>query len=904
MRDFRLIIVVLIILLLFFSNSISVFYTDWLWFEDLQLESVFWYRVLAKSSIFAISFIFVFFLAYLNILPTLKRGPFARVIPLGSEALWVRYREIFQKFFKLIALAAVGAIALIQAARAAASWETVILFLNRTTSGFKVPVFNLDASFFLFSLPFFSELLDWLLTSFLLIFALVAGGYFLRSVAGTLQTFRLTFSWYKEHFYVILASISLIEAARLYLGSYKRAYSGLGAIYGPSYTDVHVIIPALRISAILFVALSIFLVYASVRGVSWNRPLAAAAFVVGFSLVSIYLYPSAYQAYVVTPNELSRERPYIGHHIRSTRYAYDLERFRKISYPPASEITRETIEKSRSTIENIRLWDWRPLLSSYNQLQAIRGYYTFKDIDLDRYEIGGRIRQVALAARELSHENLPERAKTWINLHLKYTHGYGLAISPVNEITREGLPFFFLKDIPGETRHDVFKLERAQIYFGELTDTYAIVNTKEKEFDYPAGDENVYTTYQGKAGIKLDSILKKLAFATRFGTLKIVLSSEITPESKIIFDRNIIGRAKKIAPFLLYDKDPYPVVVSGRIFWILDAYTYSSFFPYSQPYEDGRFNYIRNSVKVVIDAYEGTTDFYIWDKADPVVRAYQKAFPKIFKSRDQMPKEIEKHLRYPEDYFLIQAKMLAVYHIKQPDVFYNREDQWEIAKEIYDVGEQEVQPYYVIMQLKEAPYEFKKPEFLLMLPFTPRGKNNMVAWIFVSSDAPHYGQGAIYTFLKGKLVYGPLQIESRINQDPYISQQITLWNQAGSRVIRGNLLVIPIDGAILYVEPLYLQSEQSQIPELKRVVVATEDKVVMDETIENAISQIVGSKPPEKKEEKPTSPEITKIKTVEDLKKLFIELEKALKQGEYEVFGRKLKEIKEMLFRGETTLTL
>ncbi len=897
MRDFRFVIIVLLVLLLFFSTSISIFYTDWLWFKDLNLESVFWYRIFTRSGIFIISFFFVFILGYLNVFPTLKREQYARVIPLGSEAFWIRYRDIFQKFFKLIALAAVVIIALVQAASAASSWEVVVLFLNRISAGVRVPIFNIDASFFLLELPFYSKLLDWFMTTLLLVFGLVAGAYFLRSVAGTLQSFRLTFSWYKEHFYILLSLISFTESLRLYLGVYKRAYSTLGAIYGPSYTDVHAIMPALRISAILFVGLGLYFGYAAFKGILWSGPIAATSIIIGFSLASIYLYPSFYQSYVVSPNELSRERPFIKYHIDLTRYAYDLDRFSEISYPPASVITKETVEKNQSTIENIRLWDWRPLLSTYNQLQTIRTYYTFRDIDLDRYVIEGRLKQVALAVRELSHENLSERAKTWINLHLKYTHGYGLAISPVNEVTGEGLPVFYLKDIPGETSYDIFELKTPQIYFGEQTDTYAIVNTKEKEFDYPAWDKNVYTVYKGKAGISLDSRLKRLAFAIRFGTLKIILSSEITPDSRIIFDRNIVERVKKIAPFLLYDRDPYPIVMKGKVYWILDAYSHSPYFPYSQPNETETFNYIRNSVKVVIDAYEGTTEFYIWDKKDPIVRTYQRAFPKIFKSKELMPEEIEKHLRYPEDYFLTQSKMLAVYHIKQPDVFYNREDQWEIAKEVYDVGQQEVQPYYVVMQLKEAPYRFEKPEFLLMLPFTPRGKNNMVAWVFVSSDVPNYGRGAVYTFLKGKLVYGSLQIESRINQDPYISQQITLWNQAGSRVIRGNLLVIPINGAILYVEPLYLQSEQSQIPELKRVVVATEDKVIMSENIENSLSQIVEGRLSEEETERAPTEE----KAIQSLKGLFLELERALKNGEFDVFGEKLKEIRRMLFGEETT---
>lgn len=907
MNTLRIVVLVILFLIIAFSTSISIFYTDLLWFQDLGLNAVFWFRVWFKAILFLASFLVAFAVIEGNLWPAFRQGSMAVVIPMGRmQDFWLRYRETFRRYFTALFSAAAALFALVQAGKIVSNWETVALYLNRQTTGKVVPVFGLDTGFFLFSLPFYSLVADWLFSLLIVTIALVSVAYFLRSVAGTLQSFRVTFAWFKEHFYGLLAALSLVEAARLYLGSYYTAYSPRGAVFGPAYADVHATIPGFRLAAAAFALLGVFFVYSAFASVSWRQPLTAFGLALAVTVGAAYIYPSIIQAYVVAPSELTRERPYIEHHIAMTRAAYDLERFNEIPHEPPGPVTAKALDENRATLESVRLWDWRPLLSTYQQLQAIRTYYVFSDIDLDRYPIGGRPRQLAVAVRELSSDNIPERARTWINVHLKYTHGYGLVANPVNEVAQEGLPVFFARNIPVEASYPALAVKRPQIYFGELTNEYAIVGTKEKEFDYPSGDRNIYTRFAGKSGVQLSSYLRKLAFAIRFGTLKILLSSEITPESRVLFDRQIVRRAEKIAPFLTYDRDPYPVALDGSIVWVLDAYTTSNRFPYAQPYGDGSFNYLRNSVKVVIDAYTGETTFYVWDDTDPILAAYRRVFPSIFKDRATMPEGIVSHLRYPEDLFRVQATMLTTYHMRDPDVFYNREDQWDIAREIFDTSTVDVDPYYVIMQLPErsgAPFRFEKPEFLTMLPFTPRGKSNMISWLFVSSDPPHYGMGGYFVFGKGKLVYGPLQIESRIDQDPVISQQITLWNQAGSRVIRGNLLVIPLDGSLLYVEPLYLQSEQSQIPELKRVIVASEDRVQMAESLDSALAALVGRSGTETTQEAQQPGGATGGADIARLRELFSAMEESLKRGDYARFGASLEELKRALFPPATTQT-
>ncbi len=561
------------------------------------------------------------------------------------------------------------------------------------------------------------------------------------------------------------------------------------------------------------------------------------------------LYPAVVQRFIVAPNELAAERPFIAHAIAFTRYAFGLDNIRERDFSASGTLTPQVLEANQATIQNIRLWDWRPLLTTYSQLQEIRLYYTFNDVDVDRYLIGGQLRQVMLAARELDTDQLPEQAQTWINRHLIYTHGYGVVVSPVNEFTREGLPLLLVRDIPPKADDPALEVTRPEIYFGEVTRDYAIVHTTEPEFDYPSGDQNIYTRYEGPAGVPLGGFFRRLLFALRFGHSQILFSSAIQPESRILYHRQIGERVQMLAPFLWYDPDPYPVIADGRIIWLWDAYTWSNSFPYSEPFSG--VNYIRNSVKVAIDAYTGETTFYVVDPTDPIIRVYQSIFPTLFVPGEQMPRVLREHWRYPEQLFRIQAAAYAVYHMEDPQVFYNKEDLWAAPTEIGLQGEEEMAPYYVVMQVPGA----DEVEFLLIRPYVPNGRRNMIAWLYADSDGEDYGLMEVFKFPKQELIYGPMQIEARFDQDPYISQQLTLWNQHGSQVIRGNLMVIPVDDALIYVEPLYLQAATGRFPELKRVLVAYGDRVAMEESLKGALLQALGvAEAPPPQETGPVAP--------------------------------------------------
>ncbi len=605
------------------------------------------------------------------------------------------------------------------------------------------------------------------------------------------------------------------------------------------------------------------------------------------------------QQYVVRPNELTKETPYIKNNIEFTRLAYGLNHVEEKDFPVTQQISYKDIQQNRSTIENIRLWDRRPLIQTYKQLQEIRLYYDFKSVDVDRYHFQ-RYTQVALAARELPPSQIPSRARTWVNTHLKFTHGYGLVMNPVNVVTPEGMPNFIVKDIPPHA--DVpLTVTRPEIYYGEETDEYAIVHTKTKEFDYPKGDENVYTSYAGKGGVRISNLFRRLVYAWDFSDIKILLTGYITGQSRIMYHRIITERDRTIAPFLGYDSDPYLVVgKDGKLYWIHDAYTTTNMYPYSEPLtqtaQGGRgLNYIRNSVKVVIDAYNGDVTYYVVNPKDPIIQTYEKIFPHLFKSLDEIPPFLKKHFRYPTDLFLIQAKIYNVYHMTDPQVFYNQEDYWSIPNEVYQDTEQPMFPYYIIMKLPDG----KSEEFILMLPLTPSKKNNMVAWMCARCDAPNYGELIVYKLPKEKLIYGPMQIEARINQKPDISSELTLWGQKGSRVIRGNLLIIPIEHSFIYVEPIYLQSEQSQMPELKRVVTAFGEKLEMRQTLDDALRAIFSA---ESVPALATEQAVAGIQPQQTLPQMaakalehYNRAKDYLKKGDWTGYGRELNQLQQIL---------
>jgi len=605
------------------------------------------------------------------------------------------------------------------------------------------------------------------------------------------------------------------------------------------------------------------------------------------------IYPSLVQKFKVVPNEIVLEKPFLEQNIKYTRMAYRLSAVEDREFPAEESLTREDLRRNDLTIKNIRLWDHAPLLSTYGQLQEIRTYYKFQDVDNDRYTINGEYRQVMLSPRELSYRALP--ARTWINEHLTYTHGYGAVLGPVNRISREGLPEFFIKDIPPVSSTNI-KITRPEIYYGETSNEYVFVRTKRPEFDYPVGEKNVYSRYEGKGGVPL-SFWRKLIFAVRFGSFTILLSDDITSESRVMYYRKINERVSRVAPFVRLDPDSYLVISSeGRLLWFLDGYTVTDWFPYSEP-TGNLGNYIRNSIKVVVDAYDGTVKLYISDPTDPIIQTYAKIFPGVLKPLEEMPADLRSHIRYPPGLLNIQARMYSTYHMQDAQVFYNKEDLWSIPRKSGAGGERDMEPYYTIMRLPDG----KKEEFVLLLPFTPSKKDNMSAWMAGRCDAPHYGELVVYIFPKQKMVYGPRQIEARIDQEAEISKQLSLWNQRGSQVIRGNLLAIPIEKSILYVEPLYLAAEKGQLPELKRVIVAFGNSLAMEENLELSLQRVFGGELIREKEPSKVTVAAVPQKEKSDRQIAgealanYRRAQELLRQGNWGGYGEELKKMEEVL---------
>ena len=890
------------------SRQIAGIFTDILWFDSLGYLDTFLIPISWKVLVGLIAGLASFVFLYANLgFAARSIGRSRRIAERFPDAPPGQIAGSIRRTFLVLAIV----VAVLAGVAMSSQWMTVQSFLNRTAAGILDPLFNIDVGFYLFNLPFHLTVYRLLIS---LVVMTLAGSLILYVFSGSVPVTGL---WTGEGEGAAKFHLGFLAAAALFLKAWgyriqglSLVYSERGVVFGPSFTDVHALLPGLRVLTVLAIILGVLvLVGVFVR----SRKLLITTFVV-FVVGSVVLgsiFPNLVQKFAVEPSELSRETPYIAHNIESTRRAFGLGKTDVKSLDVNHDLTFEKLtEEHRDTIENIRLWDWRSLGQTYGQLQEIRAYYDFCDIDLDRYQVGDRTRQMALSARELSVALLPTQAKTWVSQHLVYTHGYGLAMSPTNEVSREGLPKFVIADIPPRSSHPGFDVMRPEIYFGEKTDDYVIVNTDAKEFDYPEGDSNAYAVYEGTGGIKLSSLMRRIAFALRFGSSKLLFSSDIGSESRVLFDRNIRDRVKKIAPFLSYDEDPYLVLVDGRLFWIWDAYTMSDLYPYSQPVQEG-FNYIRNSVKVVIDAYNGDVTFYLFDPSDPIAGTLSKIFKSLFKPFDDMPDALKAHVRYPADLFEIQARVLCLYHMTAPDTFYNRGDNWEFPVEVYGQERVEVSPYYVFMK---TPGE-EQAEYLLILPFVPSGKDNMIGWLMARCDVPRLGELVLYTFPKDRLVYGPMQIESRIDQHPEISQALTLWSQRGSKVVRGNLLVIPIERSLLYVEPLYLLAERSELPELRRVLVAFGDSVAMEDTLEEALRSVFASasgtvrKAEAAEAREDVEPTVEDVVTeiddpavhvtvqalVKDAVKTYEEADEYLSQGDFTGFGESLAKLGKLL---------
>lgn len=714
--------------------------------------------------------------------------------------------------------------------------------------GQRDPLFGLDISFYVFSLPVYSFGLGIIKILILLSLIGCAITYILR---GSLKLSGLFGKPKKLHDAYSAESIQSDRKAMLHIGIllflfltatavgahlsiYDLLISQKGLVFGAVFTDANVLVPILRVSVFIYGLSAILALFYGISG--RIVPLLGAIFLTIIVGIASSVIPSIFQKFVVAPNELVKETAFIKNNIIASRKAYGLDKVEEREITADKSITAADIMANNLTVKNVRLWDRDPLLSTFSQIQEIRTYYEFASVDNDRYKINNEIRQIMLSPRELSSDSLPN--KNWINEKLTFTHGYGVAAGPVNQVTPEGLPVLFVKDLPPKSEVDELDVNRPEIYYGEILNDYVLVNTKSKEFDYPKGEDNVYTAYAGKGGVEINSPLRRILYALRFGSLKLFLSGDVTDKSRIIYNRNVKERVGRIAPFLDYDRDPYLVISDGRLRWILDAYTSTDRYPYSQPLlmNGTRINYIRNSVKVVIDAYDGSIDFYQSDPDDPIIKTYAKIFPKTFHKLSDMPKSLIEHIRYPEDIFTLQTAIYTTYHMEDPQIFYNKEDQWEIPAIAQGDDKQTMDPRHLIMKL---PGE-KKEEFILMLPFTPRAKDNLSAWMVARNDAEQYGKLVVYRFPKDKLVFGPKQIIGRINQDAQISQQISLWDQTGSQVIQGPLLVIPIEESLVYVRPLYLKATTGKIPELKRVIVAYGNKIAMEETLDAGLAKIFG----------------------------------------------------------------
>ncbi len=827
-----------IIIVLYLLGLFINYYGDWLWFHNLGYGSVFNTMILSQVVSFVLFFVIFVLFAAVQVNLSYKWGaltrnnrflreddPRALILPLyrGKRVFW--FWAAVTVFFGIV-----------MASSASGHWNEFLQFIHPSKFGVTEPIFGKDAGFYIFRLPVYEFLTGWYLFMVVLSAVMVLFSYYLDNAFGMQgNTFHVS-PRVKNHLIQLSAFFGLGIAALFLVKLYNLLYSSNGVAYGPSYMDVHAQIPAYRVIVVLTLIVSLLLFLYPVYRKKKFLLYSVGAWVlvwIGF----VWIYPSLVEQYVVKPNELQKETPYIINNIKLTREAFGLNKIVVKPFPVTQNITYQDIRHNQQTINNVRLWDRRPLIQTYKQLQEIRLYYDFKSVQVDRYHFK-KYTQVALGARELPLSEVPARARTWVNDHLIYTHGYGVVMSPVNKITPNGMPELIVKDIPPTTSVPL-NLKQMGIYYGEETNQYVIVNTKAKEFDYPKGNENVYTSYQGKGGVRISSLFKRLVYAWKFSDIKILLTGYITNQSRIMFYRNIALRDKILAPFLSFDNQPYPVVgKDGRLYWIHDAYTTTNMFPYSEPVfqnpiERGM-NYIRNSVKVVIDAYNGNVSFYVIDPTDPLVQTYRKIYPKLFKPYSEMPDFLKAHIRYPTDLFTIQVKMYNVYHMTDPKVFYNQEDYWQIPNEIYSDFQQKMFPYYIIMRLPDT----KTEEFILMIPLTPSNKDNMVAWMCARCDAPNYGKLIVYSLPKDKLIYGPMQIEARINQKPDISSELTLWGQQGSKVIKGNQLVIPIKNSFIYVEPVYLQSEQGQIPELKRVIVAYKEQIEMRRTLDQALQAV------------------------------------------------------------------
>jgi len=881
-----------------------------MWFVSHNSVGVFWTLLLTRYGVGIPVFLVTFFFFLLNFWYVRRNLP-----PLGLLGQDNQVIDLVQNPFRNLAASRVGFVlmlglsaflGLLMAVQAGSQWQLVQRFFHATPFGQTDPVFGIDIGFYIFKLPFY-ELIQSLLSTALwlaLIFSVLT--YFFLLSREFVQGGWRHYSPVKLHLALLVAAMLLVQAWVYRLRSYLLLFNQHQAYWGAGYTDLVVILPVLKIMTVLALAAAVAVFSGIILGKLRPIALGLGALILASLLLGM-IYPSFVQNFSVKPNEFDREQPYIARNLTATRAAYDLDKIKVMTSLQetgdlqAGQVNQAVINNYQTTLTNLRLWDPRPLAQVYTQLQQLRQYYSFPDVDIDRYHLGSGYRQVMLSVRELDQTKLPGEAQTWVNTRLQYTHGYGVVMSPANEIDATGLPTYLISNIPPESTDPVLSITQPGIYYGQLTVNTVVAGSKAGgtgEFDYPSGGANIYTSYHGAGGVELSNWWRRLAYAVHFGDLQMLLSSDITPHSRILYNRSIQD-VQRLAPYLLYDADPYPVVSGGRIYWIWDAYTTSDHYPYSAM-SAGQYNYIRNSVKVVIDAYNGTTTFYVSDPSDPIIQTYSKIFPGLYQPLASMPADLRAHIRYPVDFFNAQATIYANYHVTDPRVFYNQEDVWSYPNEKYSGTSQRMDPYYAIMKLPDGAQE----EFVLVLPFTlfSREDNNLVGWLAARCDGDHYGQLAVYDFPKDTNTFGPMQVEASIDQDAVISQQITLWDQHGSTVIRGNLITVPLAGKLLYVEPLFLQADQSSLPEMERVIVFYEGKAVMQPTFGAALNQLFGltgaSQTVSPGPAQPATPGGTAVgiqSLVQQANDLYASAQNSLKAGDWAGYGKAIGDLGQVL---------
>lgn len=891
---FGILIAVLAVLVLC-SPQIAHFATDYLWFDEVGYQSVFLTFTFAKFAVGIVVFLLVFLLSYLTLHVTTKYEP--KVTVEGDTVVNVPNKKGGKRIMALVPSLVLGVLA--GYLSATALWQNILLFLQQTPAGVTDPVFGRDISFYFFSLSLFETVyaLAFLFLAVIFLFNLLMTFYLQGFSKQTFQLMGKRIIYFTVAFVLLLIAGFQLQAANL-------LYAQDGAVLGAGYTDLHVTLPMYYIASAACVLTAVCLLAALKKKsakIAAVGPIALAAVLVIGGLAA-----TGVQNFIVQPAEIAKEQPYITNNIEMTNKAYGLDDIKEMEFSGSGTLTATDLQEEMDTIKNIRLIDYRPTITVFNQLQSMRLYYKFVDVDIDRYDISGTQQQVYLSARELDQSSLDDSAQTWVNKYLKYTHGYGAVVTPVNQVTSQGQPEMWVENIPPSTTIPELEITRPEIYYGQLTNDYVIVNTEEPEFDYPIGDSNAQSQYEGDAGIPMNFVNKTL-FAMDRSNYKILFSNLITSDSKILLNRNILDRVEKIAPFLTFDSDPYLVVQDGGLVWVIDAYTSTDKYPYAAKVTNRESifygqNYIRNSVKATVNAYTGETSFYIVDKTDPLVNSYAKVFPGLFKPLDEMPENLREHLKYSTTLFEVQTEIYQQYHMKNPTVFYNKEDVWSIANEIYGSETTKMESYFVNMRLPGS----DELEFLLMRPFTPTQKQNMVSWLAARNDDENYGELVLFKFPKQTTIYGPMQVEARISNDSEISQNLNLWDQQGSSVIRSNLLVVPIKESILYIEPIYLtMNSENSLPEVVRIVVAYQDKIVMEKTLDEALSKLFGtdfrtegavpSTPDSDNDTTSTGGLLTYNEVVEQIKAAYQNAKRSAQNGNWADYGRYLEQLEQAI---------